>query len=728
MNDAPSPLQRPATVPQEPPQPSLYAMAEPGPTDQVRRAFSALRRRWLPALAVFLFVLAGAVYYNLRQPLAYTATANLVVNARVLDIVSPETGVVPKAPPGDAAVNTEVQILQSHEVAQRVADALAAGPVPGFAERITGQPAPRSREIVANVLQGKLAIRRPGETNVLGVSFTATDPVLAAMVANMFARQYIVVKTSTRLSAARSADTDLGRQLENMRGQVERAEAAVAQYKASNNLLSAEGSTLTEQEVSLYKQQQAAASTTLAEDRARLSTARQQMRAGSKGDDVGEALGSPVIGALRQQRAQISNRVAELRARYQPGYPALEKARDQLADTDQAIQAEIGRVVSNLEARVSVSAQRAATADAILGGARGQLTSNNAASVRLAELQRRADAVRSTYAAMLARRNAVTSEAMVGTGDARLFSPATVPQNPSSPNRKLNLAIGAMLAALLAGLTVWLLQAFDRGIVTSHDAEKLLGLPHLANVPLVRSIATRSERGIAPADFVLERPLSMIAEATRNILLSLEQTREPGIANVIGVTSSRPEEGKTTLAIGLARMSASGGRRTLLIDGDVRRGSVCPTLNLTPTAGLIEVMEGTATVEEAIIHDERSGCWILPSLVQAYTPSQFGATERLSELIGQLGETFDTVIVDTPPVLAAAESRMILLHVDAVVFAVRWKSTLLPVIRAALKRLRDVGIVPIGTVLTMADMRAIARYGSDDVDHTYKAYQNYGYG
>lgn len=696
-------------------------------TDAARRALAVLRRRWLPALAVFLAVMGGVAVYTWRQPLAYTATASLVVNARIIDVISPDKGVVPKASDSDAAVNTEVQILQSREVAQRVATALAQQE-PDFAERITKQPQPRAGQIVANVLQSKLAVRRPGDTNVLSVAYTADDPALAAKVANAFGAEYLAVKSGTRLGAARSADADISTQIESTRAQVEAAEAAVARYKAANNLLSAEGSTLTEQEVSLYRQQEATANTTLAEDRARLNTARAQLRGGSTGDDVGEALGSPVIAALRQQQAQASAKVAELRTRYKDGYPELEKVKQQLSEVNQAIQAEIRRVISNLEARVSVSQQRASTARGILGGAQGELVANNAASVRLAELQRRAEALKATYQAMMERRNAVTSEAMIGTDDARVFSPAQVPESPTSPNRKLNLVIGAMLAALLAGIVVALLQMFDRGITTSRDAERLLGLRHLANWPLVRSIATREERGIAPVDFVIERPLSMVAEAARNILVAVERSEGVIGAQTIAVTSSRPEEGKTTLAISLARLSALSGRRTVLIDGDIRRGRVCPALGLDPVAGVVEVMQGKATLREALMKDEASGCSVLPALVQRYTAGQFGAADRFDRLIEMLTPLFDTIIIDTPPVLAAAESRAILQSVDSVVFAVRWNTTLLPVVRAALKRLRDVDVEPVGVVLTMADMRAITRYGIDDVDYSYKAYSNYGYG
>jgi len=550
---------------------------------------------------------------------------------------------------------------------------------------------------------------------------------MAALVANTFASEYIAVKSGTRLGAAKSADADISTQLESMRAQVESAEAAVAQYKAANNLLSAEGSTLTEQEVSLYRQQEATANTSLAEDRARLNTARSQLRAGSQGDDVGEALGSQVIGGLRQQQAQLSSKVAELKARYQPGYPDLVKAQNQLAAVNQAIEAEIRRVVSNLEAKVSVSEQRAATARGILGGARGELSANNAASVRLGELQRRADAIRSTYQAMMTRRNAVTSEAMIGTDDARLFSPAAVPQSPSSPNRKLNLAVGAMLAALLSGVTIALLQMFDRSIASSRDAERLLSLPHLANLPLIRSIATRQDREIAPVDFGTMRPLSLFAEALRNILLAVDRKDERDVAPVIAVTSARPDEGKTTLAISLARMAAAGGRRTILVDGDIRRARVCHDMGLTPQLGLIDVLEGRARLNEALLYDEMSGCWVLPSLMQSYTVSQFGAMEQFDVLLATLAESFEMIIIDTPPVLAAAESRAIVQNVDSVIFAVCWNKTLLPIIRAALKRLRDVNVSPVGVVLTMVDMRAIARYGVDDVDYDYKTYKNYGY-
>jgi len=694
--------------------------------DRLRRIFSILRRRWLPFAAVFLFVLGGVVLFTLSRTPRYTATAALLVNSRLLNLEPKDNAVIPAATDEDNAVNAEIQMLQSNDVARRVITAMETGPLPHFAEDITELPPDRARLAVLDAVKGKMKVERPGTTNVLALSFTARDPAVAALVANEFARQYILAKSDTRLSAARTADAGLQRELALMRGRVEAAEAAVARYRRDNNLLSADGVTLTEQEQSLYKQQEANAQTALAEERARLNTARSQMAHGSRGDDVGEALGSPVVNQLRGQRALVSAKLAELEARYKPTHPDVVKAKHELADVDDAIQAEIGRVVSNLEARVQVARQRAGAASGIAGAARGTLATNAAASVKLNELERRADALRTNYAAMLQRQTAVASQAVVADDDARILSPALVPGRPSYPNRKLNVAIGGLLALLLAGLTVWLLHIFDRTLISSREAEEGLRLPHLVNIPSIRSIARRGERQIPPIDFVLDRPLSLIAEATRSLLLMIEKASGPQRTRIVGMTSAKPGEGKSTLSACLARVAAAGGRRTLLIDGDIRRPSIASMFGLSPTMGLLDVLSGKAMLKDVLMRDERSGAWILPALAQPFAHHQINSEEALRELLARLEDVFDLVIVDTAPALAATESRLLMGHVDHAIMVVRWNHTHLPVVRAAIKRLASIGVRPSGVVMTQVDMKAIAAYGYDDVDHEYHSYMNYG--
>jgi succinoglycan biosynthesis transport protein ExoP len=694
--------------------------------DRLRDIIAVFRRRKLPFIAVFIFVLAAVMFFAMRQVHQYTASANLIVNSRTLNIQSKNDDVVPEAKGEDDAVNLEIQIIKSHEVRDRVFNALIRDPNLRFAEKLTLLPPDQAQTAALGAMDNNLAIERPGSTNVVKVSFTAPDPKLAAMIANEYASQYLAIKSDTLLGAARVADKSLRNELQSMRARVEEAEAAVAAYRRDNNLLSANGVTLTEQEQSVYKQQEATAQTTLAEERARLQTARSQLATGSKGDDVGEALGSSVVTQLRSQQSQASTKVASLRTRYGENHPDVIKAKRELEEVNRDIQSEIGRIMSNLEARVKVAEQRESAASGIAASSRGTLAANNEASVRLNELERRAEALRTNYAAMLQRQTLVASQSVVADSDARILSSALVPASPSKPNKKLIAVIGAMLAFVVASATVGALQMFDRTIVSSRQAEDGLGLPHLINSPSMRSVAERKDRNIEVVDYVVARPMSMVAETARSLLLAAESDGANLVSRYIGLTSAKPGEGKSTLAIWLARVSAMGGRKTLLIDGDVRRPSIARNMKLEAQVGFVDVLEGKVSLEDALIHDQSSGAWILPSVANAFRSGMLNSHEQMDKFFNSLSGQFDVVIIDTAPALAAVESRFLLSYVDNAIMVVRWNSTHLPAVRAALKRLFAIGIKPFGVVMTQVNMKAIGAYASDDVDHDYRSYYNYG--
>lgn len=694
---------------------------------EVRRVLAILRRRWMAFTAVFLFVMFMVGLYTLRQTPLFTATANLIVNSRVVNLAPKDKEIVASAPTDDSAVDSEIQILKSPAVTNRVVQDLQLHRRPEFAREVGNLPSDDAIEGIGAILRKQLVIDRPGGTNVLAITYSSPDPVLSARVANSVARQYLAVKANTRVQAAQLAESGLGKELSLLRGKLESAEQEVASYRTANNLLSSDGVTLTEQEISLYKQQDTQARVTLAEEQARLSTARSQLARGSRGDDVGEALNSPVIEQLRGKRAELSVKVAELQARYRPGHPDLVKAQRQLDDIDGAIQAEIGRVVSNLEARVSVARQRAGTVNDISNGARGQLAANNAAAVRLNELERKVEAYRSNYAAMLERQNAVSTQALISDDDARLFSPALVPQQSDFPNKPLNLLLGALVGLVAGGLTVWLLHFFDRTMATSRDVEEKLGIPHVANLPEVKSIAAHLDRDMSPIDFVVDRPTSPLAEAVRGLRLHIENWEAEGEGgHVVGLTSASPGEGKSTLAVMLARVSALAGRRTLLIDGDLRRPSIARLLGLEPKIDLEDVLAGKVWLEKACILDEKSGAWVLPTIVRPFKPEEIVGREVMEVLLLEARRRFDLIIIDAAPALAAVDARALLQYVDAVLMVVRWNGTRLPMIRSALKKLRPLGIEPAGIVLSRVNMKALAAFGVGDVDYHYRTYANYG--
>ncbi|MES2861584.1 MAG: GumC family protein [Pseudomonadota bacterium] len=429
------------------PQQDFAAQGRPFDT---RALLDIVRDRSKLFLALVLAVLIATLVVTLRTPPLYMATATVLIDTRSQRLLDSQA-VLSGLPADAATVDTEVELLRSRQLADRVVRALTLDEDAEFdatgRELSPGEVASlRRHEAVVDAVQRRLEISRVGLTYVMNIGFNSSDPEKAARIANAFAETYLRDQQEAKLDATQQANGWLGERLDALRAEVIEGETAVEQYRSANGLMSASGATLTEQEISGYNTQLATVRAQQAEDEARLSTARAQLADGSTGDDVGEALQSTVVQQLRTRRAEVSGRVADLTSRYGPRHPDRQRAEGELADVDAQIQAEIVRIVSNLEARVQVARQRTASMQASLGGARRTLALNNSAGVRLNELERNAEASRTLYQALLDRYKQTTSQAGLATSDARIVSRATVPVDPTSPDIGVNLMLGLILA------------------------------------------------------------------------------------------------------------------------------------------------------------------------------------------------------------------------------------------------------------------------------------------
>jgi uncharacterized protein involved in exopolysaccharide biosynthesis len=327
----------------------------------LRQALSILRRRLRLLALVVLVVMAVAAVITLLAPQEYRSSAELMLSRRTEKITNIED-VVSNLPVDSAAVDTEVNVLKSRQLAERVVRSLRLDQDREFNPRATSGPAVpltgKQLERVVDAVRRKLNISRSGMTYVIDVGFESRSPAKAAMIANEFARLYLARQVEDKMGATQKAADWLEGRIQQLRRQVTVDEAAVQQFKIANNLMSSQGATLTEQELSNYNQNLAQARAQVAEDAARLETARRQLAQGSTGNDVGEALNSPTIEKLKEQRALASQKVAMLATNFQESYPELRKARNELADIDAQIQSETNLIISNLAAKSRISERR----------------------------------------------------------------------------------------------------------------------------------------------------------------------------------------------------------------------------------------------------------------------------------------------------------------------------------------------------------------------------------
>lgn len=741
----PSPVIEPEIPGRHAPAPTPWASALAGQLD-LRRLWNAFRRRLGLFAAVAVVILLAAAFVTFQATPKYTATANVMIDPRQEKVTNSEA-VLSGLPPDTAVVDTEVEVLKSRQLAERVVKALNLEADPEFNPRIaepTGvkaliavvtdmlrapdqsalSPLDKQKQheaVVDRVLAG-LAVKRAGLTYVINVSYESASQQKAALIGNKFAELYLLEQMEAKFDATRQATTWLNQRLEELRNQVLADEAAVQQYKIANNLLSASGTNLTEAEISNYNQTLAQAQAQVAEDEARLNTARSQLARGSTGDDIGAALESRVIQQLREQRTQVSATVADLQGRYGDRHPEMLKAKRQLSDIDTQIQAEIQRVISNLQAKVEVSRQRANAVASSLGGAKGMLAANNRAMVRLNELQRTADASRTLYESYLTRFKETSSQQGIEQSDARIVSKAKIPTKPSSPKVTMNLTLGLLLA-LGAGVgAIILAEMLDSGLATADDVERRLEATYLGSIPLLASVA---QGKAAPIDYVVAKPLSSFSEAFRNLRTSILYARLGEPVKIVAVTSALPGEGKTTTSICLGRASALQGQKVLVIDCDLRRRAINRLLRNEPAVGLLEVLSGEARLEQAITGDTDTGADFLPLSKRGVTPKDVFGTAAMDRLLAELRGRYDLVVLDTAPVLPVADTRVLAPKADAVIFLARWRKTPQHAVESAFRFLAGTGAHIGGVALTQVDMKQQAKYGYGDPGYYYADYKKY---
>lgn len=412
-------------------------------------------------------------------------------------------------------------------------------------------------------------------------------------------------------------------------------------------------------------------------------------------------------------------------SRYGPRHPDMLRAQGELADIDSQIRAEIGRIMSNLEARAQVSRERTASMSGSLAGARGALVANNTARVRLNELVRSAEASRTLYEGLLDRFKQTSTHSGLEQSDARVVSRAAVPDAPSSPDVPLTLGVGLVLALFAAAAAIILAEMLDSSLATGLDVERKLGLPLMASVPMIASVASRADRGRSPVDYLIDKPLSAFAESLRALRTSLSFSAVGRPVKLMLITSSLPGEGKSTTAVALARSAALAGQKVIIVDCDLRRRSVHRLFGLAPQVGLLEVLNGQVSLDEAMATDPASGARVLPLSHTLFTPQDVFQSPGVDDLLARLRAEFDLVILDSAPVLAVAETRVLASKVDAVVFLARWSRTPLAAIDNALGILQQSGAHVAGVALAQVDMRAQVRHGYGDSAFYYRAYKTY---
>jgi capsular exopolysaccharide synthesis family protein len=682
----------------------------------MRRAFGVLRSKWrlASAAAVLAFaVVAGIGAFVPRQQYAEAMLIIHPVSGEISQPENPQTAI----PPDTSAIDTEVEVLRSAEIAQAVVRKLRLYADPDFSGAPAAKPTDEAMRRAVPIVEGNSRIRRIGLTYVIQVGFLASTTAKAKWIADGIVDAYMARKLDEKLSEMGRANHDLGATLGGLRDQALEAASRVETYEAQNNLLGTNGTSLTEAELSALNQQIAGAQADSAEKNARLATALAQARRGSGGSDVGATLTSDTIGSLRQKEADSSAALARLNTEFRPDYPLVKKASAELQDIQSQLRSETARILSSLRADADAASRRESSLESSRQQTEGKLVTNDRARAGLLTLQQAADSSKKIYETYLTRASEVAAARSLHQVDATVEARAIAA--PASPFTSLRFILAiAIFFAIVAGLIATAIsEMWVRRIRSWNDVISATGLPVAGVVPDVAALS----RSRDAAGHIVSNPLTACAESFRNLRAYLALAAPASQSKIIAVTSAVPGEGKTMTSVCLARTLAATGARVVLLDCDLRRASASEFF-VHPQFGIAEIVGRSIPIDRALIHDAKSGIWFLSGTSTNDISGDLFTSKRIDELLAKLSETFDKIIIDTPPLLGFADARILASKADCVLHVVHWDKTPASIVHAAVQILRQSNARVAGIVLNKVNMKQQARYGFADGSEYYHYY------
>ncbi|HVY83774.1 MAG TPA: AAA family ATPase [Caulobacterales bacterium] len=673
-----------------------------------------LRRRAGIILSVAGVVALCVAGYLLLQPAKYEATAQIMIDPGQERVVAQQQQLSDIAP-DSTFIDSQAEVLNSRHMAERLAAALHLANDPEWnthARRGANNPLTPS---VIDRVHGAIDARRSGLTHVIDLTVSARDPEKAALMANTLLSLYQQEQVEQGQQASQQASAWLSQRLDELRTELNAKEAAAETYRAQHGLLTAEGATLTEQQIRDAQIAVTSAQTDLAEKQARYQQVQSMIASGSSPDTIAGAINSETIRDLRAREADVARRQADMESRYSDAHPALQNVRAERADIERQINNEITRISSSLKSEEEVARARLASLQGHLGSVQGRLLNNSSDQVQLNQLDREAAAARAVYESFLQRAHEISDQGVL-TSTSRMLSPATPPAAPASPKLTLSLAIAIVVGLIMGVIAGMLVHQFDDTLGSADDVEREVGLPAVASIPVMPKKALRNLplRDRHPAGFLVANPLSGFAEAFRVLRASIIYSQDRQRHKIVAVTSALPGEGKTTAALCLARVAAMSGEKAILIDCDVRRRSLNDLLDIAPRAGLLEVLSGQVNWRSVIGRDEGAGTHVLP-LSTTETPLQdvFGSA-AMKKLMDELAAEYDLVVLDCAPVLAVAETRALVALSDMVILLGRWRKTRCRALAAAIAQIEATGASVTGVALNCIDPKAPGRYSHSD--------------
>jgi len=680
---------------------------------------------WIATLSLALAVLIVGALAQFSP--RYTAEALVGIDVRRFQAVDIKD-VVSTLPADVTVFNSEVEIARSRALAEKVVQKLNLMGDPEFNEQLVPAnpslpwrlnprhvapelwrqmfPPPtepdRIRTLVVDKFLERLSVQPKATSYVFSIQFISENAAKAALIANTIADIYISEQEDIKREGNRRANTWLEERVGEMLAQVQVLDRNVDMYRQEAGLIRGRNTYVSEQQLAELNSQLVLAKSRRAEAEARHRQVSSLIGGKSRLDATTEVLASPLIQRLREKEAEVQRNESQLLETYGPRHPKVVNNQAEMRDLRRLIDEETRKIAAGLANELDIARANEQSLMQSVAALERRAAEIQQAEIKMNELQREADAARALYETFLARLNETTSQTGFQRPDARIVTRAGAPEKPTFPNLPLFGGAALLGSFFVVSAASVIRQRASSRFQSVDQVDRMIGLPTVALLP-------RLSRAQQNGNHVIANPRSDYAEAIHGLLAGLRVT-DPMPCRSVLITSALRGEGKSQLAVSMARIAAQTGRRVVLIDADLRDPRLHGLLGTSREHGLADMLAGPAD-GATLQTDDATGLRFLPAGGDRGHPADLLARPKVKEIISAFASDYDLVIIDSPPVLSAIDAQLLGQIADRTIFVLEWERTSRDAAEAALRLLYDAGTRLAGIALSKIDLRKSTRYG-----------------
>lgn len=694
-----------------------------------------LKRKWL-ILLMFLVVVSSTTLWARSQPKVYAAQISLIIESkepRFLDnqIQDVNNDANSAFWANKEYLETQARIITSRAVAQRVVEKLGLNNDAEFLG-VTKVPEPQRAAVMAAAdavarVQGKVKVESLKDSRVTFIKVEDGDPNRAALLANEVAQAYIDESLAQKLKVTENASKWLDERRDSLSESARASELALYTFRKQSDMLG----TSIDDRASMVSARLNATSQALTDVqlksaglRARVAAIRNVQAQNAADSMWAEALPAArenqTLQKLKDRMLTLRTDCTELQSRYLDGHPKLMECREKLSLVEKDFQRELSNLVVGSEAELREAIEKERNLVALLSGAKQEAFEVEKKKLELDRLKQESDSAKRQYDSVFKRLKDIELSGLLRTSNVRVLDSARPMMSPVRPNVPQSILMG-IIGGLIAGFGLALLLEFlDSSVNSQSEVEERLGLTFLGFVPSIPPVVDGQTKDL----HIHREPKSHIAECTRAVRTNLLFMSPDKPLKRMLVTSSGPQEGKSTTAINLAIAMAQSGQRVLIVDTDMRRPRLHKAFGVPNDVGVSSLVVGEGKLDDALKSTEVPGVFLLPCGPVPPNPAELLHTRAFEELVQSLEQRFDRVILDSPPVGAVADAVVLATQVNGVVMVLKAGVTHRDVAKRTVRALNDVKAPILGAVLNDVNLDR-SRYG----DYYYSlAYRYYGYG